>query len=93
MTQKNNEKDALEEVSKKISDVKERRKNAEKSGDTSIPRLSVELISGVLIGLFAGYYLDKWLGTQPIFFIICFFFGVAGGALNIYKLARKSNNE
>ncbi|MDB2415346.1 AtpZ/AtpI family protein [Rickettsiales bacterium] len=52
-------------------------------------RISVELLSGVVIGCLFGYYLDVWLDTSPIFFIVCFFLGVAGSALNIYKMSQR----
>jgi F0F1-type ATP synthase assembly protein I len=47
----------------------------------------------VIVGSVAGYYIDKWLGTLPIFFIICFFLGVAGSALNIYRSVQRDNNK
>lgn len=65
--------------------------NQEEEGETGAgmgaTRVSIELMAGVAVGSFGGYYLDKWLETSPVFFIAGFFFGVAAGALNIYKLA------
>ena len=61
----------------------------QKNNISQVARISVELFAGVLVGCTLGYYLDQWLDTKPVFFIICFFFGVAGSGLNIYKVARK----
>lgn len=48
-------------------------------------RLGVELVAGVAVGSTAGYFLDRWLGTMPLFFIICFFLGVAAGFKNLLR--------
>lgn len=79
----------LERLTSQIETLehKHREKNQDRERPPPGPtRISIELFSGVLVGSALGYYLDQWLGTLPIFFIVCFFFGVAGGALNIYKL-------
>lgn len=54
-------------------------------------RVSVDLLAGVIGGSFLGYYLDKWLGTTPIFFISCFFLGIAGAVRNIMRTISQSN--
>jgi ATP synthase protein I len=51
-------------------------------------RLGMELVAGVLVGAGAGIMLDRWLSTTPLFMIICFFLGAAGGALNLWRLAQ-----
>lgn len=87
----NAEESQLKELEKRIT--KARKKNSfkiEEKQDLGLTRISVELVSGVLLGAFLGFHIDKWLDTSPIFFIICFFFGVAAGILNIYKLASKT---
>lgn len=48
-------------------------------------RMGLELISGALVGGGCGYFLDKWLGTSPFLFILCFFLGCAGGFLTLYR--------
>jgi len=84
---------SLEELGKSIQSAKE--KHEEKPASSSSGgalRTSVDLLSGVIIGSVAGYYLDKWLGTLPIFFLICFFLGVAGSGLNIYRSTQRNSN-
>ena len=48
-------------------------------------KISAELIAGIAIGGFIGYYIDKFFITKPLFLIIFLFLGVAGSFLNIYK--------
>jgi len=38
---------------------------------------------------FAGYYIDRYFGTQ-IWFIILFFVGAIAGGRNVYILAKKA---
>lgn len=52
--------------------------------------VSIDLLAGVIGGSFVGYYLDKWLGTLPLFFITCFFLGIAGAVRNIMKSIRNA---
>ena len=52
-------------------------------------RIISELVAGIVVGMLMGYYADEWLETSPVFFIICTFFGLAAGVLNIYKQVPK----
>ena len=52
---------------------------------------TLEFVSGALVGGFLGYYLDQWLGTLPVFFIICLILGLAASVLNIYKQAARES--
>lgn len=45
-------------------------------------------VLAVILGFLAGYFLDRWLGTTPIFLILFFFFGLAAGILNVVRTAR-----
>lgn len=81
---------SLENLGKKIKTAQKREEERRKdppAREAGATRVSVELMAGVAVGAGSGFFIDKWLGTLPIFFIICFFFGVAAGGLNIYKLA------
>ena len=55
----------------------------------AVLQVGIELVSGVAVGAFAGYFLDRWLGTMPLFFILCFFLGAAAGWRNLMRQARK----
>ena len=56
-------------------------------------RLSTEIVSGIVIGSIMGWSLDKWLGSQPWFFLIFFILGIAAGIINVIKTAKNMNNE
>jgi ATP synthase protein I len=65
----------------------------EQSAASSAFQVSTDLLSGVAVGMFIGYFLDKWLDTKPILFIICFFFGAIAGGYNIYRSVQKDDAE
>lgn len=48
-------------------------------------RVGVELVSAVFLGAVIGLFLDKWLGTAPLFLIVLLFLGAAAGFLNVYR--------
>lgn len=48
-------------------------------------RVSIELVSAVVVGGLLGYFIDKWLGSAPWAMIIFFFLGFAAGFMNIYR--------
>ncbi len=83
----------LDKLQSKIDAVKAHHAEAEApSGKRpDAMRMSIEIVAGVLIGSLIGYQLDHYFDTLPIFFIICFFLGVAAGALNLYKLATSTD--
>ena len=83
---------SIERLDEKIKKAKQRvNKDEDTSGVSAggAARVSVELLAGVIVGLLMGFYLDKWLGTSPILLLICFCLGVAGSALNIYKMFKR----
>jgi ATP synthase protein I len=87
---------SLEELGRKIEKAKQEaaEPEAEKSTSGKALEVGIDLVAGVIGGSFIGYYLDKWLGTKGVFFIICFFLGIAGAVRNILrsiKAAEKSD--
>ncbi|MGD1935427.1 MAG: AtpZ/AtpI family protein [Candidatus Phaeomarinobacter sp.] len=54
-------------------------------------RLSSEMVAGVLVGGFIGWWLDYWLGTAPWLLLLFFFLGVAAGILNAVRAANEMN--
>jgi ATP synthase protein I len=43
------------------------------------------LPSAIAFGLFSGYWLDRWLGTQPWLLIVFTLLGVASGLLSLIR--------
>ncbi len=49
-------------------------------------RAGVEVVSALVVGVFLGYVLDRWLGTWPWLFLVFFVLGGVAGVLNVYRL-------
>ena len=49
-------------------------------------RAGVEVVSALVVGVGLGLLLDRWLGTWPWLFLVCFVLGSAAGVLNVYRL-------
>jgi ATP synthase protein I len=43
----------------------------------------------IALGLAIGFYLDKKLGTAPIFFLIFMILGIVAGFVNLFRLTIK----
>lgn len=48
--------------------------------------LGISMVAATLIGLAMGYYLDRWLGTNPWMTLIFLFLGIVAGFRNVYIL-------
>lgn len=51
--------------------------------------VGISLVASTLIGLFMGYYLDRWLDTSPWLTLLFLGFGIAAGFRNIFILTRR----
>lgn len=49
-------------------------------------RVSVELVSALLVGLGLGWGLDRLLGTRPLFLILLVLLGAAAGIVNVWRI-------
>jgi ATP synthase protein I len=56
-------------------------------------RMSFDLVAAVVAGAGMGWLLDRWLGTTPFLFIVCFFLGVGAGFLNVFRAARRLDDK
>jgi len=54
-------------------------------------RVMVEMIAGVGVGGFLGWWLDNWLGTAPLLLVALIVLGFAAGAMNAYRAIRLYN--
>jgi ATP synthase protein I len=59
-------------------------------GLATMGSLGFTLVGCTFLGLFAGYYLDRWLKTSPWFTILLLLVGIAAGFLNIFVSASRS---
>jgi len=51
--------------------------------------VGISLVAATFIGLAMGYYLDKWLGTNPWMTLIFLGFGIVSGFRNVYILTER----
>ena len=59
----------------------------------SYSTLGLEMGLSVALGVGIGYYLDKWLNTEPWFLIIFIMFGAAAGFRRLYQVAKRLQKE
>jgi len=88
--------DKSDELARKIREAQERQRRitaADKDGSgepgtdekNMAFRAGTDLVSALAVGIFLGYWTDRWLETKPwglIFFVLV---GFAAGFLNIYR--------
>jgi ATP synthase protein I len=55
--------------------------------------IALTIPSAIAVGMFFGYWLDKWLGTKPWLIIIFTLLGVASGLMQFTRAAMKYNRE
>lgn len=60
---------------------------------TLISQIGISIITPILLGVYAGNFLDKKLGTNGVFAIILIIIGAAAGFLNIFKLTGTKDNK
>jgi ATP synthase protein I len=51
--------------------------------------LGLILPSSIAIGLFFGYFLDRWLGTAPWFLLSFTVLGIVSGLLSLFRALKK----
>ena len=56
-------------------------------------RMASELIAGVLVGGFIGWWIDRWFGTAPFGLIGFMAFGTVVGVINVIGTVKKLNRE
>lgn len=54
---------------------------------------SLELVVGTLVGAFMGFWIDRWLGTLPLFLIGLGVLGFAAGVRNLLRATGKDRAE
>ncbi|MCK6419059.1 MAG: AtpZ/AtpI family protein [Alphaproteobacteria bacterium] len=84
--------DALEK------DIKEDKKEAEESRprivmDKKGLNLGIEFLANIMVPALVGYFMDDWLGTKPLFFLLFFFGGIAAGFYFLYRITLQNNKK
>ena len=59
----------------------------------AISSLGLMLPSSIAVGLFLGYYLDKFLGTHPWLLLVFFFLGAVSGFYSLIRGLSKFKDE
>jgi ATP synthase protein I len=56
-------------------------------------RVGVDLVSGIVVGVLIGLFLDRWLETGPWLMLVFFVLGSAAGVTNVIRTARRMEAE
>ena len=52
--------------------------------------IALILPSSIAVGLFLGYFLDKWLGTAPWLLLTFTILGIVSGLLSLFRAIKKA---
>lgn len=55
--------------------------------------VGVAMVLATVIGLAAGYYLDRWLGTSPWLFLIGLGFGIAAAFVTLFRSVKAAERK
>lgn len=53
--------------------------------------IGMSFVFAIVLGFGGGFWLDGVLGTKPWLSFVGFFFGLAAGVLNVYRVLQLSN--
>jgi ATP synthase protein I len=59
----------------------------------ALSTIGLVLPSSIAIGLFIGYYLDKWLNTHPWLLIVFLLFGIISGFVSLFRELDRHKDE
>lgn len=62
---------------------KKKNKHFESLGLASI--MGIHMVSGVIVGMAFGYYLDKFFGTKPWLLLLFLILGIIAGYRNMFR--------
>lgn len=54
-----------------------------------VSSIGIAMAISIVLGAFIGYYIDQWLGTQPVFTLVFLALGIAAAFKNLYTLYKK----
>ena len=85
----------LKELEKKLNNIKSSKSTSVKLNEKPAVNysiainISIELITGIGLGVFLGLLIDNYLQTKPLMLIICFILGTVIGFYNMYKALKR----
>ncbi len=85
--------DALEKKIKSARKAQEQSALPHHGGASHGMRAGLDLVSGVAVGTAIGFGLDTWLGTMPLFLLICMMIGTAAGVKLLMETAKRASAE
>jgi F0F1-type ATP synthase assembly protein I len=56
----------------------------------ALSTVGLAFVLALVMGFWFGQVLDRWMGTKPLFTIVFFFFGLAAGILNVYRIVSRA---
>jgi ATP synthase protein I len=58
-----------------------------------VASIGMTMVVATMIGLAAGYYADRWLGTSPWLMLVGLLFGIAAGFVNLFRSAKAAERK
>ena len=55
--------------------------------------IGLTLVLATVIGLGAGYWADRWLGTNPWFMLLGLGMGIVAGFVNLFRSVKRAERE
>ena len=55
--------------------------------------IGMALVVATVLGLVAGYYADRWLGTKPWLLLLGLGLGIAAGFVNLFRSVKRAERE
>lgn len=58
----------------------------------NVSSMGIAMVLATVMGLAAGYYFDKWVGTEPWGLIVGLIMGIVAGYRNLYIILKRTKN-
>ena len=83
----------LEKFKERLKNIEENKhkKKTEPQGFGIGMKISLDLISPIIVGILIGLGFDKIFSTKPVFFIIFLVLGIVTGFYSLFKTVKKLN--
>lgn len=58
-----------------------------------VSTMGISMVLAIVIAIAIGYFLDKWLQTGPVFFLIFMVLGIVAGFRNLYVIMKRTEKD